>query len=448
MAPSLTQLNEERARRFDPLPPKPDWRVVRLIHRAPESFVAFAQLALNENERWGQRSVRVGELPLGFPEKLVQSNGIFSINGFYRKGTRAAHNASHLNAAWVDLDFRAMSWEEGVEALFELVDSGVIPQPSLLFRSGRGMWSFWLLRADEEPLLPPKAHFANRQLQRQINERVVELVKAHAPQLRPDPAAVDAAHCVRVPGSLSLHPDAMREVIAFANRDQKGNDRFFTLGELAALVGLGAAPKRRLAGRTSNRTEKQRAAAAANAGKLTGERLSDLIRLERSRDGFREGDRNLAAFILATLLFQVRHAHAEVEEEIASLASRCRPPLSKPELRSAVKSAATKKHRFRNLTVVKWLGITQEEADRLDLLQFRPDFMPKRREPTGRNPAAERRRAALRQIEAESPGLSLRALAAELQRQGHACSPQTVANDRKAIRKEEDNRADDMLLAA
>src|SRR5207245_7908 len=98
-----------------------------------------------------------------------------------------------LNANFVDLDCyrKKLSFEAARCRVSRMVRAGIIPKPSMIANSGRGMWLFWLLHDEKDRNLPPKGdpkYYANNfHLWRIIQEALISRLR----HLGADPVAKD-----------------------------------------------------------------------------------------------------------------------------------------------------------------------------------------------------------------------------------------------------------------
>ena len=100
----------------------------------------------------------------------MSRSGCFTINGFWRhddrktKGSavgpvaREQKDLKFLCACFVDLDFYkvGLKFDKTKQRLLNMAKEGIIPKPSILADSGRGLWAFWLLHRNGNKKLPPK----------------------------------------------------------------------------------------------------------------------------------------------------------------------------------------------------------------------------------------------------------------------------------------------------
>ncbi|HEY1159381.1 MAG TPA: hypothetical protein VGE83_02050 [Terracidiphilus sp.] len=72
-----------------------------------------------------------------------------------------AEAVRYLNACFLDIDFHHQPgpFDFGYQfrQVITLRDNKTIPSASLVMRSGRGIWLFWLLATPQNPLIPPRA---------------------------------------------------------------------------------------------------------------------------------------------------------------------------------------------------------------------------------------------------------------------------------------------------
>lgn len=157
---------------------------------------------------WRERSCPLEQLDCWLlnNEPHLRCDAFASINRFYRP-RRSLDNIIRLSAAFIDIDCgrsaRDCSAEDASKGILEMVSIGLLPQPSMLQFSGRGLWAFWLLRDGQEPGFSPFANAYNRELWRAIQNRAADVIVSQFPILAIDRGALDAARMTRLNGSIN-----------------------------------------------------------------------------------------------------------------------------------------------------------------------------------------------------------------------------------------------------
>jgi hypothetical protein len=354
--------------------PIPDPGPILAVHRAPDGWIAFA--AGHGADCRNLFSIRADHLADMFPQvrKWLERDAYFSVNGFWRAGWgkseaeptlynafRRKEGLRYLNACFIDLDAYTLGLSMGatVGAVVDASNRGLIPPPSILAESGRGLWVFWLLRDANNPDLPQRA-FPERfdlycRVQRAIGERLGHLVAD----------AADAVRVCRVPGSANSKSGRIVKYVILA--DPRGRGFAYTLGELRDFYAIAErvyVPKVRAVLDDPTRAQKQRAWEALQAN-----RLRQFEALRSMRGGFREGCRNRAAMLYAHFLYRNGVSRADVAAQVEVLGSECLPRLSRSECRAACRQGIamrTGRASISNATIADWLAIERDEAELLE----------------------------------------------------------------------------------
>ena len=168
---------------------------VRLLHRADDSRVQLSRK--DPSGRWHDRirELEAADVHRQLPDVL----GRYPADLFYRVNSVPTRTRpGYFNAAFADLDVQDVGMKEG-EAMERLTDAhnrGVIPQPSIVAGSGRGLWVYWHL-LDPATGKPPEwsgpKKLVYRRVQEAINGRLTDL----------GAEAKDAERYTRVPGSVN-----------------------------------------------------------------------------------------------------------------------------------------------------------------------------------------------------------------------------------------------------
>lgn len=128
-----------------------------LLHRHQDGVISFA---IESDGRWRPvHAVRARDLESIFPEFRTQlfKDSFVSINASHRMARRTSgglgipdHTTSNLRylcACYCDIDCHKVGscCESALRFVRECVNQGDLPAPSMIVRSGRGLWTFWLI---------------------------------------------------------------------------------------------------------------------------------------------------------------------------------------------------------------------------------------------------------------------------------------------------------------
>ena len=406
--------------------PALDLAPIGIIHRDPNGFIAFVRKTDPQNppldrdgkpKKWENMfSIRVSDLPTlpGLFDAWLTHDSYMSVNSFYRAARylnartglpdalRTTETASRLNTCYADIDggrpesadpLQHIGWRQALLEAGVLADRGIIPQPSIMARSGQGVYLFWLLRDEKNPALPPKAwpedipiyKACNRALQARILEN----------RLPADTGAFDVARVLRLPGS--IHRKVGRRVEYIIQADRSGGF-FYTLPEMAAFCGV-LTPALSLPKSTRSLAIPPGPRKAQNPGssplrsagpaKLNARRAQDLVTIARWRGGFlkrgelypdgtRAHGRRRILVMYAYFLRGSKTPRSDALQALQTMAAKCRPPYpSDPDdtsVSSIIKSVYEdgKFKKYKTEYLCSNLGITETAARDLELLAIRP----------------------------------------------------------------------------
>ncbi len=351
-------------------PTAPYLRPILEIHRGPDGFVTFHRKPGEELENLG--SVPIAELETIFPEIIaeLERDSYFSINSFYRAGRngnclpvlkpafRKADGARYLNACFVDIDFHDQSgpFDFGYQfgQVITLQEKRIIPPASLVMRSGRGLWLFWLLVSPQNPLMPSQA-FPEQVLA--FNAIEHELIR----RTNADSKARDVARITRVPGSINTKAGETLRVMYWTQRDANGRAYVYTLESLADFLGV-ELPRLRPTRQAAEPRPKASERALRGWSALWKQRFDDFETLRRMRSGFSDGCRNHAAYIYGVILRGNGLNDAAIRQAVTILGRECHPPLSEEAIKGAIHQSGQSRRQIKDSTIAGDLKVTSEEA--------------------------------------------------------------------------------------
>lgn len=422
-------MNEEKKAldQADTDTPALDLDSILTLHRDPKGYVGFVRKPQNPQlDKHGKPrvwenlfSIRAEDLRTMLPAfaEWLSQDSYFTVCSYYRPAPynnpktglpdvwRKEKYLSKLTACYTDIDTgrpesedpgAALNWREAQYEAGLLADRGVIPQPSIMARSGRGVYLFWLLKDEKDPTKPPHAWPEKLQLYKLCNRALNALIRIHG--LPADKAAIDAARVLRTPGS--IHRKTGRRVEYIVQLDETGRGFVYTLPELATLLKLPApagelpAATRSLAARPPQyrRVKKPGSAPLRSHGqqKLQALRAQDLITIETWRGGFKrrgakysDGStspgRRYVLTIYAGFLRGARETPEATTAALRAMAANMKPPYPSdppgedPPIETIVKAEyESKTRRWTNKKLCALLGITAEAARELELQTIRP----------------------------------------------------------------------------
>ena len=371
-------------------PLRPDCALLDILHRRHDGFITFHRKVDDQFE--DLCSIPANALPGMFDQlvPLAVEDSYFSVNGMHRTKyggnryglvddageplklpQRSRDSARWLTCAYADLDCHTLGIDIGtaVGSIINAQDAGLIPPASVLTRSGRGVWAFWLVDGrDYRDYKVAKEHAAAygncidkwAAIQGALNYRLAKLAA--------DPAAVDVARVCRIPGSINTK--AKMRVGYWVQFDDEGHIPTYSLAELAELLSIERPRQRsREVGQAVSALTIR--ASKGQAGRwLKAKRQFD--RLVSLRHTFKEGTRNNAALVYAIILRSLPGGknlpESELLSEMVELYAHMdqKPtPFTRNDLDGARKSS-TRLSKLTNQKIADLLDITPEESQMLD----------------------------------------------------------------------------------
>ena len=184
---------------------------------------------------------------------LTEQEAYIAMNPYYgpRGGER---RLAGLNALWLDLDtyripsLATLSRREIADQILEALSDAGLPAPSILTDSGRGYYCIWLLSGAAPAALPRW-------------RAVMRALTTWAKPLGADPACVDPARVLRLPGS--WHEEAGRQVSVLGGDGARHPfellaDRIWRAAGRPTRQALGNARQKQRERSTTGKTEKAR----------------------------------------------------------------------------------------------------------------------------------------------------------------------------------------------
>jgi len=381
--------------------------VLLSIHRGGSGYIAF------QRKEGGSMnnlfSLPVKDLAQCFPEHVswLMNDAYFSVNTMYTQGygrskygfdnarvkLRGEDRLSFLNACYVDLDVgrldspdpaARLTWRDAAAAAGKLMDAGILPQASIIARSGRGVYLLWLVCDRENRTIPQRAWPELVGVYKCINKALDERCK----HLACDMGAFDAARVLRLPGS--YHTKAGVQVRYLMQADTRGQGFVYTLDELADALRIQRlqpqpnAIQERIEYTATPRTHRKVKNPGSAPNRVRGRvsvnaaRARDLVKLQYHLGGFAHGHRGRTLHTYAQILRGADFSPGDIHSALAAVAANCRPPYPSEEndvaLSKIVDTVMRESRRFYfNATILPALGITAEIARQLELETLVPD---------------------------------------------------------------------------
>ena len=355
--------------------------------------------------RWREQTIALKDLG-HYVENIARGYDTYVSQARFL-GTRCIAGLVSTNSLWVDFDFYkaedAASQAAALGGVLQRCEDAMLPIPSYVLGTGRGLCAVWL-----HDILPRQALPRWRAAQRAMFDGWRGLYGA-------DAAALDAARVLRLAGTLNTRARPMTQVRSLFPLN--GSPEVYDFEEIAAAV----LPKSREEARRGGRRKEGLRydwTQAKTAGTLWARRLDDLQRLRAMRwmGPLPEGQRDVWLFLAScamSWMAEPRHiarevrmlagealggawAEKDVDRQMGSVVARAKRAGRGGRI-TWQGHTIDPRYRFRTETIVDWLGITNEESRELSTLIDKEEWMRRlklRQAARGRRSGAARRKAA------------------------------------------------------
>jgi hypothetical protein len=417
------------------------------LHRHKDGYVSFAVSRDDGDDFRPLVSIRAKDLANCFPafrEQLLK-DAYVAINADYRVRRQGPEGAAYgyplhridqlryLCAAYADIDFYklGLSWSEALGRVMKLEESGEIPAPSVIVKSGRGLWLLYMLHDPDDVASAPGAFPEKLEMYYRLQRHIVGRLAG----VGADACATDAVRHVRVPDSLHTGAD---EKVNWWLPGTGASLHSYSLAELSALFGV-KPPQRHARERKALENPNRRRGWEA----LNARRLREFNLLREMRGGFLKGCRNSAAVIYSWLLRCNGVSREDGSFALHKLADEFRPRLPVSQIRAATKLAyGPTMRRMKDQTISDRLGITPQESARLEKLPpaarypIQPPTLPVRPKEARASRIMSRRAALVELVPPAGHVPPLRELSAKLRALGHDAGLHTVLRDMRYLKLE------------
>lgn len=449
-------MTQQQLPRFEE-PEQPDLRPILQLHRRHDGWITFHRKHPETGEHEDLFSIEARKLDGYFPQLLpvFERDSYFSVHGFYRGGFGVANNSPPglnlkraerkaesirwLTCCFADLDCHNLGIDVGtaVGAVISAQDAGVIPPASMLTRSGRGLWCFWFLCAEDNSRSPQRAWPEDVRLWCNVQRAIGDTFAA----VGADAQSRDVSRITRIAGSVNSKAEA--RVSYWLQADSKGRPFVYQLEDLAAGLHVQLPQRHRAVdGHVAKLSERGR---KGQRGRWLKAR-SNFERLWELRGAFKRGTRNNAVIAYVSILRSQRMPEDVVRSEVFRLFCDLERDSKHPYTLAQVESALKTFGRtpgfggLRNQTIADWLDVTPEESAVLDGWPCASRFGKPvaAADQLSRSEKQVRRRALIQQRVRDLGGRvpTWEELAAWLESKGLPCAPATVGADLTALKIE------------
>lgn len=291
-------------------------RPIHMLHRGHSNHVAiYTATGPNLRPECGLPAWDLERYFSGIVGAL-ERDSFFTVNGFWHAPQRESKHRvgparlvwaqrkekqlQRINAAFADLDCHTLGLTPGqtIGELIDLQDAQQIPPISMLTKSGRGVWCFWLLR-DRDGYQTRQGQRATRlavpwakSLQRAIAGRLGHLGA--------DRNGMDLCRLTRVPGS--VNSKSGNRVEHWIRRDEIGEVATYSMEELGQWFDC---PQPQIPQPTGKPRHPNLLPAAEGQQRRWEKDTERFIKLMRHRGNIPEGQRGAAVFLWVTCLRRI-----------------------------------------------------------------------------------------------------------------------------------------------
>ena len=285
-----------------------------------------------------------------FFDALKECEGIsdcyFSINSFYCE-KRTTANIRHLNAFIIDYDYYKISDFKDIspENMYELIKPTLPVEPTAVIDSGRGLYCIFALDHCSYHMTELYRHVYKNLISNQI-------------QFGADPKATLVTQVIRIPGSINSRSGKSVRVI-------EANENRYKLPDLAKML----LPFTQEESKKYN--EKKRRSVVKKATSRSSFSLEkdfkSLISM-RNEAGISDGYREQLLYLYWEALLWSDYSEKAIQKRVLIMNDLFSCPLDQNQLLKQCKPTRKYEHRSSYQTIIRKLGITEDEMRKLIVL--------------------------------------------------------------------------------
>jgi len=371
----------------------PELAGIKRFHTSADGYLTLHRKVGRELKHLG--GFTPAQLDNLFPsmKQELAEDSYFSINAMWRSMPRgSASDNRYLNASYSDIDGYSLGLSVEVIAgkVIAAIAAGIIPSPSVIAFSGRGLWCYWFLRDASDANRRPRAYPDTELFYGRVQKALYRRLK----DIGADANALDSARITRVPGSRNSKADGDGRVHQYVNLNPDGRERVYLLSELAEFVGVEEKPRRKFV-----RTSKRRVPARLAGWIARWSKSHGLLQtLRQMRGGFRQGVRHNAVYVFSLVGRSRGLNEPSLYAAALEVAQECKPPLPAADVLATIRNvmAADGKRHISTARIIQMLCISEQELAG-PLKPFLPEPRSGRRRPSPRARRREERRARIRE---------------------------------------------------
>lgn len=308
---------------------------IQYHHADSAGFIALCRK--NHDDSWDENFIRPNELDVDALRNWGSLNVYFSQNCFVKKSRRIS-GIDKLTSLFVDLDCYRINRtpEQIIMQLQQECFNQIVPDPSHIVRSGRGLNIIWRI----EPV--PKADLA-------LWQAVQSYLNSQLHELGSDKFAIDASHVFRIDGSINSKSGKTVQLTKYS-------DYVPTLEELQEeyLPDLVVKPQNEKKKRQRKVWSQDDASGRFTTTTLHLARADDLRCLVQFRNGDVRGSREILCYLFRYWMCCVLKDPDQALTEVLDFNASFKHPLSVNEVIRATRSAEK-----------AWYAKSDQEADQI-----------------------------------------------------------------------------------
>ncbi|HEK8872917.1 TPA: DNA-binding response regulator [Clostridioides difficile] len=315
---------------------------LEVIHSKSKGYIT---LASKKEQKFTQWHYKINELEERYSELIDNKVNVYISHNTFYKPQRRIENIKELNAIFIDIDcYNTNYTKEAVRYFIEKDLNGIIPNPTMLVDSGRGL--YYVLKLEPVPSKALPLWYA---IQRYIYNQLKEFGA--------DAKALDPTRVLRATGTINSKTQTEVKIIDY-------DGYTYTLKEIQENYLPELKEKKQ-----KSKGRPKKVISLFNEYSLYHARLNDLIKICELRNYDMEGCREVTLFLYRYFTCCFMEDEGQALECTLELNKQFVKPLKENEVVKHTKSAETaykgKKYKFKNSTLIDLLGITEEEQKHL-----------------------------------------------------------------------------------